>query len=65
MPGDPDENGRCCLNGVRLGEVDVEGPGADVEDEAAVEIEGTGGDVDGVEVVGTIGSTIGPLAGGG
>lgn len=55
MPGDPDENGRCCLNGVRLGEVDVEGAGIDVEVEAALKM----------EVAGTIGSTVSPFAGGG
>ena len=38
-PGDPDENGCCCLNGVRFGGV------KDREDEAEVEVDGTGADV--------------------
>jgi hypothetical protein len=49
-PGDPDENARCCLNGVRL----------DVEDEAVGGGGGTGADEGGMTVAG-VGCTIVPV----
>lgn len=68
MPGDPDENARCCLNGVRLDAAEVECRGAGTEAEAAAGVGGTGAEVDEAEVVGVrcaIGSMVGPFGGGG
>ena len=56
-PGEPDENARCCLNGVRLDGTEA----ADVESGAAVEVEGRGVVVAGVRC--TVVSVVGPLAG--
>ena len=64
-PGDPDEKAHCCLKGVRLDGTEVDGVGADVEDEAAGEVEVTRGDVDEAAVADVRCKIVSVLAGGG
>ena len=65
MPGDPDENARCCLYGVRLDGVEVGGTGADVEDGAVLDVVGTEEVTDMVGTGRTADSVEGPPGGGG